>query len=51
MASPAVRSINKSSDTQIKQISQMRAPLATRREPTGAQNRQLKVPYVFEHET
>ena len=32
-----------------KQISQMRAPLVACREPEGDQNRQLKVPYVFEH--
>ena len=32
-----------------KQISQMR--LSDRREPAGDQNRQLKVPYVFEHKT
>ena len=31
------------------QISQMRAPLATRCEPAGDQNRHLKMPFVFEH--
>ena len=29
----------------------MRAPLVACREPEGDQNRQLKVPYVFEHKT
>ena len=43
----------KSDDSEIfnnKQISQMRTPLLVRREPAD-QNRQLKVPYVFEHKT
>ena len=34
-----------------KRVSQMRAPLATRCEPPGKQNRPPKVLYVFEHKT
>ena len=32
-----------------KGVSQMRVPLAARREPAGAQNRPPSVLYVFEH--
>ena len=37
--------------TWYKEISQMGAHLAAHREPVEEQNRQLKVPYVFEHKT
>ena len=34
-----------------KRVSEMRAPIAARREPVGAQNRLLNMLYVFEHKT
>ena len=45
------KNTNENNNPLIKQVVQMRAPLAARCEPAGNQNRPQKVPYVFDSTT